>query len=129
MAGGVSIPDDRPLTPEEASLVRWLLEHGGAAAAGFLPQLSRARVVSRCACGCVSVDFAIGGVTPPTADGLRVLADYEYRSAAGDPLGVFVFERAGLLAGLEVWSLDGRCIPATLPRVEQLLPLGSVWDA
>lgn len=126
MANPAPIPDDRPLTAEEAALVRWLLEHGTASAARFLPQLAEARVVSRCYCGCASVDFAIPGVVPPPGDGIGILSDFEYRTAEGHPCGVFVFERAGLLAGLEVWSMDGLCTPSTLPAIEQLQPLGSV---
>ena len=126
MAGAVPIPEDRPLTHREAVLVRWMLERG---AAGFLPQLAVARVVSRCYCGCASVDFAVGGVVPPAGDGIGILADFEYRTAEGHLCGAFVFERAGLLAGLEVWSVDGLSTPSTLPEVSQLQPLGSVQQA
>ena len=46
--GPMPIPEDRPLTAEEQSLVQWLLEQGNSDAAPFLSQLSDARVVSRC---------------------------------------------------------------------------------
>ena len=124
-----SIPDNRPLAPDEAALVRWLLDRGTASAARFLPQLADARVVSRCGCGCASVDFAVGGVVPPPGDGMGILADFEYRTAAGHLCGAFVFERAGLLAGLEVWSVDGLSTPSALPSPAQLLPLGSASNA
>jgi hypothetical protein len=126
MAGTASIPEDRPLTTHEAALVRWILEHGTAPAASFLPQLAEARVVSRCYCGCASVDFSIGGVVPPPGDGIGILADFEYRTAEGHLCGAFVFERAGLLAGLEVWSVDGLSTPSTLPAIEQVQQLGNV---
>ena len=121
-----SIPEDRPLTLEETLLVRWLLEHGAESAVAFLPQLAQARVVSRCNCGCASVDFAIGGVVPPPGTGIGLLSDYEYRTAESHLCGVFVFERAGLLAGLEVWSQDGLSTPSMLPAIKQLRPLGSI---
>src|SRR5262245_56930949 len=98
MAGTSPIPEDRPLTAHETALVRWMLEHGTAAAAGFLPQLATAQVVSRCYCGCASVDFSVGGVVPPRGQPLGILADFEYRTAEGHLRGAFVFERAGLLA-------------------------------
>lgn len=129
MADEASIPDDRPLTTDERSLVQWLLEHGTPIAAGFLPQLVQARVATRCYCGCASIDFAIGGMIPPAGTSISILADYEYQSAAGHLFGAFVFERAGLLAGLEVWSVDGLSTPSTLPKVEQLQPLGGVPHA
>jgi hypothetical protein len=119
-----SICDDRPLTAEELHLVRWLLEHGSQAAAGLLPRLAHLRVASRCYCGCASVDFAVDGVVPLPKD-MHVLSDYEYRSPEGRLCGAFVFERAGLLAGLEVWSIDGGTTPSTLPRIEQLRPIGT----
>jgi hypothetical protein len=129
MASVAPIPEDRPLMDREAALVRWMLEHGTAAAARFLPQLAAARVASRCSCGCASVDFAVGGVVPPPGNGIGILADFEYRTAEGHLCGAFVFERAGLLAGLEVWSVDGLSTPSALPEVGQLQPLGSVQQA
>jgi hypothetical protein len=123
MTTAAPIPDDRPLTTNEASLVRWLLEHGTPAAGGFLPQLAVARVAFRCTCGCASIDFAIGGVIP-AAGPIGLLADYEYQSGDGHLFGAFVFERAGLLAGLEVWSIDGRSAASWLPEVDQLKPIG-----
>ncbi len=125
MAGTAPIPDDRPLSSNEASLVRWMLEHGTAAGARILPQLSAARVVSRCYCGCASVDFSVGGTVPSPGEPIGILADFEYRTPEGRLCGAFVFERAGLLAGLEVWSMDGPSAPTTLPAIEQLRPLGT----
>jgi hypothetical protein len=126
MAGTAPIPEDRLLTTHEAALVRWMLEHGSGPGASFLPQLHEARVVSRCYCGCASVDFSVAGVAPPFGEPIRILADFEYRNSEGHLCGAFVFERAGLLAGLEVWSVDGLSTPSVLPDVEQLRPLGSV---
>ena len=40
------IPADRPLTAQEAALVRWPQEHGNSDASGFLQQLADARAVS-----------------------------------------------------------------------------------
>lgn len=121
------IPEDRPLTSEEAELVRWLLNHGitGANAASFLPQLEQARVVSRCPCGCASIDFAIAGRVPPTGKPLAVLSDYEWESDSGARFGVFVFVKDDILAGLEVWSVDGLEAADELPKIESLKPI--VW--
>jgi hypothetical protein len=101
-----------------------MLEHGTASAAGFLQQLAEARVVSRCPCGCASVDFSVRGAAAPPGEGVGILADFEYRTAEGHLCGAFVFERAGVLAGLEVWSVDGLSTPSALPEVSQLQPLG-----
>src|SRR5690348_12288255 len=124
MGDMTEIPEDRPLTNAELGLVRWLLENGVPEAAAYLPQLDLARVTSRCYCGCASINFAIDGVVPPTGDGMAILADYEWRAAAGEIFGVFVFERSGLLAGLEVWSQDGRGAATMLPDIKDLRPIG-----
>ena len=124
-----SIPDDRPLSPDESALVRWMLAHGTPSAAGFSTQLTDVRVASRCGCGCASVDFAVADVVPPPGNGIGILSDFEYRTAEGHLCGAFVFERAGLLAGLEVWSQDGLSTPSVLPAPSQLQPLGGAPDA
>jgi hypothetical protein len=55
-----SVPADRPITPKEAAVVRWLLEnapmHDGAE---FLQtDIERLHVVETCNCGCYSLIFA-----------------------------------------------------------------------
>ena len=119
------IPEDRPLTTAEESLVRWLLEHGTRQVTAYLPQLGQARVMSRCYCGCASINFAIGGVIPAAGEAIDILADYEWQADDGPLFGVFVFARVGLLAGLEVWSVDGLAPAVSLPEIRQLRPLGA----
>jgi hypothetical protein len=118
-----SILDNRDLTKREEGLVRWLLEHGEPIAQQFLTQLDDARVFSRCPCGCASVDFAIAGKRP-TQFGLRVLSDFQWQDEKGHLFGVFVFEQDGLLAGLDLWSIDGQSTATQLPAVELLRALG-----
>ena len=119
----VPTQQDRPLTEHERSLVRWLLEHGNPDAAEFLPQLAEAWVVSRCGCGCASIDFAIGGVLPADDAGMHILSDYGWQTDDGTYCGGFVFARGGQLSGLEVWSIDGLSSAGSLPRIDQLHPL------
>src|SRR5260370_25699962 len=129
MATTTAIPEDRPLTAAEPTLVRWLMLHGIREAACYLPQLDRARVASRCYCGCASIDFAIDGVVPPPGTGITTLADYEWLAPGGELFGVFVFESSGLLAGLEVWSQDGLAQATALPDIEQLRAVGMIQIA
>jgi len=128
MADTSAIPEDRPLSGQETSLVRWMLEHGAPEAAKFLPQLPDARVASRCPCGCDSVNFSVAGVSPPPGV-LGILGDFQFRTPEGHLCGAFVFERAGVLAGLEVWSIDGLTVPSTLPAIDKLEPLEIVRQA
>jgi hypothetical protein len=123
MANIVPIPEDRRLTPREESLVQWLLEHGNPEAVGFLSQLRQARVVSRCSGGCASIDFAVGDHIPRAGAGMQILADYLWQDANGHRFGVFVFAQDNLLAGLEVWSVDGSAAASALPGVEVLQPI------
>src|SRR5436853_5993416 len=95
------IPEDRPLSAQEATLVRWLLDHGTRSAKAYLSQVDSVRVISRCGCGCASIDF----VTEPK--GMEVLSDYQWEDQTG-LFAVFIFARGGVLAGLDVYSVDGR---------------------
>jgi hypothetical protein len=115
--------EDRTLTSKETELAKWLLEHGGLEAQRYLKQLSDARVVSRCGCGCASVDFAINGRRGSAKQGMRVLSDYQWTDEAGYRFGAFVFSYGDILGGIDVWSIDGRAIPVTLPEVGQLVPV------
>jgi hypothetical protein len=117
------IVENRPLSAQEIALTTWLLEHGKSGARAYLDHIARAEVVARCACGCASVDFAIGGECASLASGMEILADYQWRGSLGELFGVFVFARGGLLGGLEVWSIDGAASPTQLPQPSELTPL------
>ena len=116
------IPDERPLTKAEYDLARWMLENGQVDAREFLAQLDRARVVSRCPCGCASIDLQVEGLPPPSG-GLRILGDYLF-GAEGDLAGAFVFERSGVLAGVEVYGLAGDA-PKSLPSPRAVRPFAT----
>ena len=112
---------NRELTNHERRLVRWMLEHASPeAAAAFLPQLALAEVTPwRCDCGCASINFQIRG-KPLPPPGVHLIADFVF--GEGDTLsGIFVFEKDGILSGLEVYGLAGDA-PRSLPEPEQLRP-------
>ena len=112
------IAEDRDLTPDEASLLRWLLEHGKPEAREFIPRLDELRVVSRCHCGCPSINFV-----PDAPGGMHILSDYVYEDAEDHTIGVFAFSQHGSLAGIEVWSIAGDPIPERVPDPSVLRPL------
>jgi hypothetical protein len=114
------IPDERPLTDPERRLARWMLEHGAPAGRAFLAQLDAARVVSRCPCGCASIDLEVAGLPAPEG-GMRVLGDYVF-GGESDLAGAFIFECGGVLAGIEVYGLAGDA-PSILPAPESLTPM------
>ncbi len=114
------ILEDRPLSERELEFVRWCLEHGLPGSEAYIPQLDRIRVVSRCGCGCASIDFSFDGVAPDYTTGLQEVSDHLWGTSGTDLCGVFVFVRNEKLAGLEVWSVDGEITPTELPNVELL---------
>jgi hypothetical protein len=96
-----------------------MLEHGATSASAFLAQLDRATVVARCPCGCASIDLEVADMPSPSG-GLRILGDYLFGTDA-DLAGAFIFERAGVLAGIEVYGLAGDA-PRVLPEPGSLRP-------
>jgi hypothetical protein len=114
--------DNRPLTDPERQVVQWMLEHGSREAKAFLEQLANAEVTPwRCPCGCASINFQIKGY-PKAPPGVHVLADFFFGSDE-ELSGIFVYENAGILSGLEVYGLMGNA-PKTLPSPDLLRPFG-----
>ena len=104
---------NRPLTPAEEQLTRWLLEHGNPEAGAFLPQLEKAHVTPfRCPCGCASINFSIAGLPEPSG-AMHILADFIFGTDE-ELSGIFVWQQSGVLAGLEVYGLTCDA-PKTLP--------------
>ena len=114
---------NRQLTDHERRLVRWMLGHGSSEAEGFLSQLDEAEAMPwRCPCGCASINFDIRG-HPKAPPGVHPIADFIF----GDDQtlsGIFVYEKDGILSGLEVYGLAGDA-PKTLPQPEELRPVAS----
>src|SRR3954452_3163721 len=69
-------PLNRALTEEERDLVRWLVDHSFVDnATHLLPQIERLGVISKCTCGCPTVDFALDG-EPVSPRGERFISDW-----------------------------------------------------
>jgi hypothetical protein len=116
-----SIPDLRSLTSEERDLLRWLLAHGTKAASQYLDQLPAVSVVSRCGCGCPTIDLAIDGVAAPLSSPTTILADAEGLSPEGIPVGIIVHGREGLISELEIYAKSGDDDRFSLPLIDSLL--------
>jgi hypothetical protein len=54
---------------------------------------------------------------------MTTIADFHWRSDKGHLQGAYVFERHGLLAGLDLWSIDGQSMPDAMPPIDMLVPL------
>jgi hypothetical protein len=117
---GTEIAEDRALSDSESALVQWLLSQGGKKATCYLSQASRIRVVSRCACGCASLNFDIDGGGWRSPGGMDILIERRWHDQAGHLFEVFIFSKANTLAGIEVYSVDGLATPRTLPTPQEL---------
>jgi hypothetical protein len=116
----MTVPEVRPLTHEEAHLLKWLIQNRQTGSEEYLSQIDHLRVASRCGCGCASVDFSYDDVSPDRTKGLDIFSDWYWGTEGIDLSGVFAFTRDGRVSGIEVWSVDGSRTPTELPRTTVL---------
>lgn len=109
---------NRPITAKERILIEWLLRHGSPGSEQFLQQLDSLFVVSKCICGCPTVNFAREGESVPH-ETEHILADYLATVDGGD-VGIILFQRGGRLSSLEVYSQAGTDKPFGLPEIETI---------
>jgi hypothetical protein len=113
----------RVLTDHERALLHWLLSSGDEKARALLSQVTRARVVGRCACGCASLDLAVEGRESPSGGAQeQVSPDFFWNEPEGGLCSIHVRARHGTLAGLDTTSVDGACTPVSLPAIDRLRP-------
>lgn len=112
-----TLPENRPATAKERSLVEWLLRHGNPGSEQFLKQVDSLVVVSKCSCGCPTVHFEQKG--EPIAHAERILADF-LATVDGQHVGIILFQREGRLSSLEVYSQAGTDKPFGLPELESI---------
>jgi hypothetical protein len=109
---------DRPITQEEVTLLHWLLEHGDPQFRHLSLQIDALRVVSKCSCGCPTVDFdLLDGIN--SRKGEKLIGD-ELGTVDGQEVGVMLFQVDGKLSTLEVYSFAGSDKPFGLPKIEDL---------
>jgi len=113
----------RPLTVQERSITRWLIDHAScdeSEKGEYFAQLEEATVVGMCSCGCASVDFAISGLKSDPSAPLDPFGDFITKDQR---FGVFVFSRQNRLAGIEIYSLQGDEAGSVFPSFEELVPM------
>jgi len=120
MVDSSTIPERRELSPDERKLLEWLLAHGTPEASFYVAQLPILKVVSRCACGCPSIDLVVGEKNSRTTGASTIIADTMGRSPEGALVGVIVHVREGEISELEVYSVDGEAEVFSLPKSEML---------
>jgi hypothetical protein len=122
-----TIAEERPLKDEERRLMEWLLQHGEPEAVAYLAQLDRTSVVSRCDCGCPSVDLAVDGRAASSSGPSDMLGDVIGVSPEGVDVGVILHARGGLLSELEIYSRGDLSKSYALPEINtlKLLPVAT----
>jgi hypothetical protein len=115
------IQEHRELTSNERVLLEWLLANGYEGASAFTSQLAQVKVVSRCACGCPTVDLAVGEKQERTTGPSTILADAAGYLPEGVKVDVILHAREEQLSELEFVSHDDTTA-FTLPKIEALQP-------
>ena len=115
-------PLARVLTEHERTLVLWLIEHSFMEDASRLrPQVDRLSVISKCTCGCPTVDFTLDEQPAPTTrKGEKFISDW-----LAEVDGMLVYVQLWVLndqiSSLEVGSLPGTDRRFGLPAIESIL--------
>ena len=117
----VMLPEDRPLSGEERTLIEWLIANGVPEAKAFAPQLDNLRVAGRCSCGCPTVMLAVGDTQSPATEPPFILADFRGTAPDGQQVYVVLQARNGKLSELEIFSFGDTS--ASLPSIESLKSL------
>jgi hypothetical protein len=107
---------ERTVTPIEAAVVGWLLDHApvGDVTAYRLQPVEGLRVVGGCGCGCSSMDFRSDG-----ARGARIIADALAVYSDGQQAGLILWGRGDEIVSLEVYD----CHPEASQRFPQISDL------
>jgi hypothetical protein len=113
------IPEARELTNKERSLLEELLRHGTPASKVYAEQLPHVTVVSRCSCGCPTIDLAVRGQAASPGSPSQVLSEARGVSPEQVRFGIILHARAGLISELEVYPMDVAGT-FTLPEIDRL---------
>jgi hypothetical protein len=86
-----------------------MFEHGTDELRSFLPQIEAIRAARSCKCGCPSIRLDVAESAPLGLDRPgKLVGDFGGKTAQGEPVGVLLFQHAGKLTELEVYSKDGQ---------------------
>lgn len=118
---GLPIAVNRSLNAGEERLLEWLLKHGTIVGRGFLSQVPLARVVATCSCGCASFLLSVNGKIPASKAQNTIAADFRWESKDGRKFAAIAYARESMLAGVDLWPLDGGAASPELPAPERLV--------
>jgi hypothetical protein len=110
----------RPATSDEVRLLSALLAHDVEGAVPLREQLSVAKIVSSCGCGCGSIGFVFDDHTPaPSSTATLFPVEGEILDDRGNVVGgLLLFVVDGRLHDVDVYSYDGDPLP--LPDAQRV---------
>jgi len=114
-------PITRALTEHERNLVLWLIDHSFMKDASRLrPQVDLLSIISKCTCGCPTIDFTLDGQPAPAKrKGEGFISDW-LAEVDGMPVYVQLWVLNDQISSLEVGSLPGTDRPFGLPAIESI---------
>jgi hypothetical protein len=112
----------RPLNQDERELLVHVLKKFIANAEKYLQQLGNSVVVGKCLCGCPTIDLWKVGEEEPPGERARVFWGGNGTNAAGELLGLLLFQTDGVLSGLEIipYGDERDCGMPRLDSIEEL---------
>ena len=84
----------------------------------LIPQIERLSVISKCNCGCPTIDLALDG-EPAVRKGEMFISDW-LADVNGMPVYVQLWVSNGQISSLEVGSLPGTDQPFGLPAIKSI---------
>ena len=108
------VEEHRDLSTKERDLIHWLLVETNQP--DLQEQIGKAKIVSRCSCGCPTIDLQVVGVNEQPINLHLSASGY---SLEGIPVGVILHIKNGLLAELEAYSETGIRV-FDLPEIDKL---------
>jgi hypothetical protein len=112
----VFIEEHRNLSVKEVDLIKWLLVTTNNLQ--FVEQIENAKVVSKCGCGCHTIDLQVEGYEAEAKPSVLNLSA-QGLSPENVPVDVVLHVRHGLISELEVYALDGT-EEFDLPKIDTL---------
>jgi hypothetical protein len=117
-------PQNRPISTEEAMVLGAAFQCAPKipdAASHLVSAIASCGVVSRCGCGCDSVDFERRGAPGASC----IVADGVGTTPSGGEVGVLVWASGDVITGLEVYDLGAGDDDITLPVPNSIHGWGS----
>ena len=113
------VEEKRDLTDKERLLLERLMLHGTLASKNYAGQLPLVAVVSRCTCGCPSIDLSVGGRIGSLGSPTTILAEASGISPEGISFGIILHGRGGLISELEVYPISREGV-FSIPAIEDI---------